>query len=65
MWDMAERKLDCPACHGMAKGFGDWPDELNSAHWVTAAGLAMYAAKLKLHRPPQRRAAGLMGLLTR
>ncbi|MEO5925196.1 MAG: cell division protein FtsA [Bryobacteraceae bacterium] len=65
MWDMAERKLDCPACHGMAKGFGDWPDELNSATWVTAAGLAMYSAKLKLHRPPQRRAGGLMGLLTR
>jgi cell division protein FtsA len=65
MWDMAERKLDCPACHGMAKGFGDWPDELNSASWVTAAGLAMFAAKLKLHRPPQRRAGGLMGLLTR
>ena len=65
MWDMAERKLDCPACHGMAKGFGDWPDELNSPVWVTAAGLAMYAAKLKLHRPPERRAGGLMGLLTR
>jgi cell division protein FtsA len=65
MWDMAERKLDCPACHGMAKGIGDWPEELNSASWVTAAGLAMYAAKLKLHRPPQRRAGGLMGLLTR
>ena len=65
MWDMAERKLDCPACHGMAKGFGDWPEELNSAFWVTAAGLSMYAAKLKLHRPPQRRPGGLMGLLTR
>ena len=63
MWDMAERKLDCPACHGMAKGIGNWPEELNSASWVTAAGLAMYAAKLKLHRPPARRAGGLMGLL--
>ena len=65
MWDMAERKLDCPACHGMAKGFGTWPDELNGPAWATAAGLSMYAAKLKLHRPPQRRAGGLMGLLTR
>lgn len=65
MWDMAERKLDCPACHGMAKGIGDWPEELNSAQWAVAAGLAMYSAKLKLHRPPQRRAGGLMGLLTR
>ncbi|MEP6960692.1 MAG: cell division protein FtsA [Acidobacteriota bacterium] len=65
MWDMAERKLDCPACHGMAKGIGDWPDELASPTWATAAGLAMYSAKLKLRRPPQRRAGGLMGLITR
>lgn len=65
MWDMAERKLDCPAIHGMAKGIGDWPEELNSAAWATAAGLSMYSAKLKLHRPPQRRAGGLMGLITR
>lgn len=65
MWDMAERKLDCPACHGMAKGIGDWPQELNSASWTTAAGLAMYSAKLKLQRAPQRRPGGLMGLLTR
>lgn len=65
MWDMAERKLDCPAIHGMTKGIGDWPEELNGASWVTAAGLSMYSAKLKLHRPPQRRAGGLMGLITR
>jgi hypothetical protein len=49
----------------MAKGIGNWPEELNSAAWVTAAGLAMYSAKLKLHRPPQRRMGGLMGLISR
>jgi cell division protein FtsA len=65
MWDMAERKLDCPACHGMTKGIGNWPEELNGAPWVTAAGLAMYSAKLKLQRAPQRRPSGLMGLITR
>lgn len=65
MWDMAERKLNCPACHGMAKGIGDWPEELNVAPWVTAAGLAMYSAKLKLNRAPQRRAGGLMALITK
>jgi cell division protein FtsA len=65
MWDMAERKLDCQACHGMAKGIGDWPEELNSPMWVTAAGLAMYSAKVKLHQPLQRRAGGLMGLVMR
>ncbi|MFM2128487.1 MAG: hypothetical protein RL477_33, partial [Pseudomonadota bacterium] len=64
MWDMAERKLDCPAIHGMAKGIGDWPEELNGAAWTTAAGLSMYSAKLKLQRAPQRRPGGLMGLLT-
>lgn len=65
MWDMAERKLDCPACHGMTKGIANWPEELNGAPWVTAAGLAMYSAKLKLQRAPQRRASGLIGLLTK
>ncbi len=65
MWDMAERRLNCQACHGMAKGIGDWPEELNTPVWATAAGLAMYSAKLKLHRPPERRAGGLMGLVTR
>jgi len=65
MWDMAEKKLDCPACHGLPKGIGDWPEELRSPVWATAAGLAMYSAKLKLHEPPQRRARGLMGLVLR
>jgi cell division protein FtsA len=65
MWDMAEKKLDCPACHGLPKGIGDWPEELRSPVWATAAGLAMYSAKLKLHEPPQRRARGLMGLVMR
>lgn len=65
MWDMAERKLDCPAYHGMTKGIANWPEELSGAPWVTAAGLAMYSAKLKLQRAPQRRASGLIGLLTK
>lgn len=65
MWDMAERKLDCQACLGLTKGIADWPEELNSPVWTTAAGLAMYSAKLKLHEPPQRRAGGLMGLVMR
>jgi cell division protein FtsA len=65
MWDMAEKKLDCTACLGFAKGVGDWPEELRSPVWATAAGLAMYSAKLKLHRPPQGRSRGLMGLVMR
>jgi cell division protein FtsA len=65
MWDMAEKKLDCTACLGLARGIENWPEELHSPVWATAAGLAMYSAKLKLHRPPQGRSRGFMGLVTR
>jgi cell division protein FtsA len=65
MWDMAERKLDCPASHGVAKGIGDFPLELQSPAWTTAAGLAMFSARLKLQRPPLRRAGGLIGWIAR
>jgi len=61
MCDMAERVLNCQAGNGLAKGFGDWPEELNSPTWTTAAGLALYSAKLKLHQPPKRKLPGLMG----
>lgn len=61
MCDMAERILNCPAANGLAKGFGDWPDELNNPVWTTAAGLSLYSAKLKLHQPPKRRLPGLIG----
>ena len=65
MCDMAERVLNCQAGNGLAKGIGDWPEELESPLWTTAAGLAMYSAKLKLQRPPARRAGGLLGLVMR
>lgn len=65
MWDMAERVLNCQAGYGLAQGIADWPEELENPAWTTAAGLAMYSAKLKLHRPPKRRARGLMGLVMR
>jgi cell division protein FtsA len=61
MCDMAERVLNCQAANGLAKGFGGWPDELNNPAWTTAAGLALYSAKLKLHQPPRRRLPGLIG----
>ena len=65
MWDMAERVLNCQAGYGLAQGIAKWPEELESPAWTTAAGLAMYSAKVKLHRPPKRRASGLMGLVMR
>jgi cell division protein FtsA len=65
MCDMAERVLNCQAGNGLTKGIGDWPEEMKSPLWTTAAGLALYSAKLKLHQPPRRRASGLMGLVVR
>ncbi len=65
MCDMAERVLNCQAGNGLAKGIGNWPEELQSSQWTTAAGLAMFSARLKLHRAPARRAGGLLGLVLR
>lgn len=63
--DMSERVLNCQAGNGLANGIGDWPEQLENPLWTTAAGLAMYSAKLKLHQPLQRRAGGLLGLVMR
>ena len=68
MCDMAERVLELPGGQRLATedDIGGWPEELKSPLWTTAAGLAMYSAKLKLHRPPRRqRRADLMGLVLR
>jgi cell division protein FtsA len=67
MCDMAERVLNCPAVNGIvtAQDIGGWPEELTSPVWTTAAGLAMYSAKLKLHRPPKRMGSGLIGMILR
>jgi cell division protein FtsA len=67
MCDLAERVLNCQARNGLVteNDIGGWPEELKNPVWTTAAGLAMYSAKLKLHRPPRRRMGGLMGLVAR
>jgi cell division protein FtsA len=65
MCDMAEKVLNCQAGNGLAKGFGAWPEELNTPAWTTAAGLSLYSAKLKLHQPPKRRLPGLMGWIAK
>jgi cell division protein FtsA len=65
MYDVAEKVLDCQTCYGLAKGIGDWPAELENPAWTVAAGLAMYSAKIKLHRPPENAARGLMGFLVK
>ena len=65
MCDMAEHVLDCQAANGLVSesDIGGWPEELKSPLWTAAAGLALFSAKLKMHRPPARSASGLVGLI--
>ena len=63
--DVAERVLDCPARIGLAQGFLDWPDELNDPAWTTAAGLAMYAARLRCQVDLERQSVGMLGRILR
>lgn len=65
MCDLAERVLNCQARNGLATGIEDWPRELDTPIWTTAAGLAMYAARLKLKRDWKRAPAGLAGLIVK
>jgi cell division protein FtsA len=63
--DVAERVLDCPARIGLAQGFLGWPDELNDPSWTTAAGLAMYAARLRSQVDLERQSVGMLGRILR
>jgi cell division protein FtsA len=65
MCDMAERVLNCTARLGLPVGIQDWPEDLNNATWTTAAGLAMYSARLKMKREWKPKAPGLVGLILR
>ncbi len=46
MFDMAERILNCQARNGLPRGIEGWPEEIHDPAWTTAAGLAMYSARL-------------------
>jgi cell division protein FtsA len=59
--DVAERVLQCQARFGLPFGIQDWPEVLNDPEWSTAAGLAMYSAKLKAQE--RRATAGWLGKL--
>jgi cell division protein FtsA len=63
--DMAERVLQCPARFGLAVGIRDWPEQLRDPEWTTAAGLAMYSAKLKVQAEHERESAGWLGRVLR
>ncbi|HVT92684.1 MAG TPA: cell division protein FtsA [Bryobacteraceae bacterium] len=62
MCDLAERVLNCQARNGLPLGIEGWPRELDEPSWATAAGLAMYSARLKLKGEWKRKAPGLIGL---
>jgi cell division protein FtsA len=61
MLDMAERVLNCPARYGLAQGVQDWPPGFQDQAWTTAAGLALYSARLEA--PPAGKSGGLLGFL--
>ena len=65
MCDMAETALRCQARNGLPIGVQDWPAELDSPEWSTAAGLAMYSAKLKVQGELERRSVGLLSRMLR
>ncbi len=59
--DIAERELQCQARYGLPIGILNWPESLEDPEWTTAAGLAMYSAKLKAQTERQQEAAGWLG----
>jgi len=65
MCDLAERTLQCEARNALPTGIQDWPDEINDPTWTTAAGLAMYSAKLNSQGEATRRAQGLLGRIAK
>lgn len=65
MCDMAERVLNSQARNGLPVGVEGWPDAINDPAWTTAAGLAMYSARLKYRHAASRGAPGLLGHLLR
>jgi len=61
MLDVAQDVLQCQSRFGLAVGIQDWPESMNDPEWCTAAGLAMYSAKLKSQVEIQRETAGWLG----
>jgi cell division protein FtsA len=63
MCDMAERVINCQARNGLAIGINNWPEEIDTPAWTTAAGLMMYSARLKYEAGQRRRGPGVLGML--
>jgi cell division protein FtsA len=58
--DLAEAMLNCDVTNGLPRGIQGWPAELKSPSWTTAAGLAMYAARLKFRAKRDRGPNGFL-----
>jgi len=58
---VAEDVLKCQARKGLPVGIRHWPAEIYDPEWATAAGLAMYAGRLKLQGEKARQAVGFLG----
>lgn len=65
MCDVAERVLNCQARNGLAAGIDKWPKELDTPVWSAAAGLAMYAGRLKLKRDWKKTSSALAAMISR
>lgn len=65
MCDIAESVLGCQARNGLAAGIRDWPEEIDDPAWATAAGLAMYSARLKVQGELERQSVGLLARILR
>jgi len=63
--DVAESVLKCQARNGLAVGIQDWPVSIDDPAWTTAAGLAMYSAKLKVQGELERQSVGLLARILR
>jgi len=59
--DVADKELKCDARFGLPSGILDWPEEIRTPEWTTAAGLAMYSAKVKEKNELGRESAGWLG----
>ena len=59
--DVADRVLQCQARFGLTIGVQDWPAALSDPEWATAAGLAMYSAKVKEQAALQNARVGWLG----
>ncbi len=63
--DVAESTLRCPARNGLPIGIRGLPDELTTPRWTTAAGLAMYSARLKAYRDGRANPPGFLNMILR